>query len=74
MKALTLCLCLAFVGCAGTKPQDFLEYGSRWSAAALSFYHQACDGFEDKPECVAMRDAYNHSLDALAEVNDKAAK
>ena len=71
MKTLALALSLAASGCAGTTPQTFLEYGSRFTDAAHAFYHNACDGHEEKPECEALREHYNRAAGGLLKLNEK---
>lgn len=69
MKALTLALCLAAGGCAGTTAQDVLEEFSRGIATANALYHAQCDGREEEPRCVVAREHYNRILDWLTAQN-----
>lgn len=73
MKAMVLGLVLT-AGCAGFTPADALEEFTRGTSAALALYHSECDGREESPQCVVIREHYNHVHDWLTGQAAKAAK
>jgi hypothetical protein len=66
-----LVLGIAAVSCAGTTPQGVLEDASRTIAALNAGYHSLCDGREEEPACVVIREHYNRAAGGLLKLNEQ---
>lgn len=59
------------LSCAGTVPaaQEVLEEFRRGIATLNANYHAQCDGREETPHCIVLREHYNRALDWLTAQN-----
>lgn len=74
MKALTLALCLAAVGCAGTTPADVMTRISHTIEAMRHGYLVLCEGRESTVECTHIRETVNNVIEQYTATNDELKK